>query len=179
MRQRWLSRRALLLHAALAVWFPGCLIAFWWQVHRAFSGNGLSYLYSVEWPVFAVTGVWAWWQLVHTDPETVGRRAQERLAATQAAARTTSLGGGAADGGTVSGLTFGGVAGGTDGSAATSEGSVGATNEAAAGSADGGEEAGATHQPVRHRDDEDPELAAYNDRLARLATQGPKTWRKR
>jgi DNA-binding transcriptional regulator of glucitol operon len=27
--------------------------------------------------------------------------------------------------------------------------------------------------------DEDPELAAYNARLAELAAQGPKTWRKR
>ncbi|HXZ62083.1 MAG TPA: hypothetical protein VEG62_05015 [Acidimicrobiales bacterium] len=27
--------------------------------------------------------------------------------------------------------------------------------------------------------DEDPELAAYNARLAQLATQGPKTWRRR
>ena len=79
MRQRWLSRRAVLLHVALLVWFPGCLLAFWWQVHRAFSGNTLSYLYSAEWPAFAVIGVWGWWALVHTDPEQVGRRAQERL----------------------------------------------------------------------------------------------------
>jgi hypothetical protein len=27
--------------------------------------------------------------------------------------------------------------------------------------------------------DEDPELAAYNARLAELAAQGPKTWRTR
>jgi hypothetical protein len=138
-RQRWLSRRALLLHVALAVWFPGCLIAFWWQVHRAFSGNGLSYLYSVEWPVFAVIGIWAWWQLLHTDPETVGRRAQERMAAVLAARQTPAA------------------------PAAVSD-------PAASGGTDG--------PPLRRGDDEDPELAAYNDRLARLAAEGPKTWRK-
>ena len=125
MGRRWFSRRAVLLHLALLVWFPGCLFAFWWQVHRAFDGNALSYLYSIEWPLFALAGVWAWWQLVHTDPEQVGRRAQARMARAQ-------------------------------------------------------EEAGtAAPAPQRHRHEEDPELAAYNDRLARLASEGPKTWRTR
>lgn len=125
-RERWLSRRALLLHVALVVWFPGCLFAFWWQVHRAFDGNGLSYLYSIEWPAFALAGVWAWWQLVHTDPAGVGRGARELAAA-------------------------------ADGS--------GADGQPAA--------------PPRRREEEDDELRAYNDRLARLAAEGPKTWRRR
>jgi len=91
-RQRWFSRRALQLHLAVVLWVPVCLIAFWWQVHRAFDGNGLSYLYSAEWPIFAVLGVWAWWVLVHTDPERAGARGQrkmaERLGAGGAAATT-------------------------------------------------------------------------------------------
>ena len=131
-RQRWFSKRALGLDLAILFWFPGCLVAFWWQVNRAFDGNGLSYLYSVEWPVFAVVGVWGWWMLIHTDPGTVGRRAQEKL---QAAGQT--------------GPGPDGVAGG-----------------ASVGSA-------------RRREDEDDALAAYNDRLAALAEQGPKTWRHR
>ena len=137
MRQRWLSRRALLLHVAVVLWVPGCLVAFWWQVHRAMTGNGLSYLYSVEWPLFALIGLWAWWQLVHTDPETVGRRAQQRL---------------------------GGRGGGAQG---------------IAGDAPAGSPTDAAAHPLRRREDEDPALAAYNDRLARLATEGAKTWRKR
>ncbi len=80
MRQRWFSRRALELHLAVVLWVPVCLIAFWWQVHRAFDGNGLSYLYSAEWPVFAILGVWAWWVLVHTDPEKAGARGQAKMA---------------------------------------------------------------------------------------------------
>ncbi len=123
MRRRWFSRRAVALHLALLLWFPGCLFAFWWQVNRAFDGNPLSYLYSVEWPLFALAGVWGWWQLLHTDPENVGRRAQARLAAKAAAD------------GTVPGA------------------------------------------PQRHTEEEDDALAAYNDRLARLAGKGPKTWR--
>jgi DNA-binding transcriptional regulator of glucitol operon len=126
-RQRWLSRRALTLHLAVLVWSPGCLVAGWWQVTRALGGNDLSYLYSVEWPVFAIVGVWAWWMLVHTDPETVGRRAQQRIE----------------------------------------------QERRAAGIADGGAE------PARVRDEEDPALAAYNDRLAALAARGPGTWRNR
>jgi hypothetical protein len=36
----------------------------------------------------------------------------------------------------------------------------------------------ATHA-VRHRDEEDAALAEYNDQLAQLAGQGPKTWRRK
>ncbi len=126
MRERWLSRRAIALHIALVVWVPGCLFAGWWQVTRALDGNGLSYLYSVEWPVFAIVGVWMWWSLLHTDPETVGARAQRRLAAAREVA---------------------GVA---------------------------------PQAPERRFEEEDEELAAYNDHLARLASEGrTKTWRGR
>jgi hypothetical protein len=64
-RKRWLSRRAFVLHLLLVTVVPGCLFAGWWQVHRALSGNLISYFYSIEWPVFAVLGVLAWWQLIH------------------------------------------------------------------------------------------------------------------
>ena len=134
MRRRWLSKRALLLHLCLAVWFPGCLVAFWWQVHRALGGNGLSYLYSVEWPVFAIVGVWAWWQLVHIDPPQVTAHAAAPTAsrADPAASRA-------------------------DRAAARSDLVV----------------------PLRDRGAHDDELAAYNDRLARLAAHGPKPSRSR
>ena len=107
---------------AVLLWIPGCLFAFWWQVHRAFDGNGLSYLYSIEWPIFALVGLYGWWSLLHTDPESVGRRAQARLVAADARAAVAT---------------------------------------------------------ARRREEEDPELAAYNDRLAALAEDGPKTWRRR
>ncbi len=135
MRQRWFSARAFKLHLAVVLWVPACLVAAWWQVNRAFDGNGLSYLYSVEWPLFALVGVWAWWQLLHIDPDTVGRRAQEQLANTEPAA---------------------------DGAAP-----------------DASAPASPAQPPPRHREDEDAELAAYNDRLAALAAEGPKTWRRR
>ena len=122
---RWFSRRAMKLHVAVLIWVPACLIAGWWQVNRAFDGNGLSYLYSVEWPVFAIVGVWMWWSLIHTDPESVGARAQRRQEQAQARAGLSAP------------------------------------------------------APQRRREDEDEALAAYNDRLARLAAEDrPKTWRR-
>lgn len=75
--RRWLSPRALLLHLILLIVAPGCLFAGWWQVHRALSGNLLSYGYSVEWPAFAIIAGIAWWQLIHDER---GRGAREESA---------------------------------------------------------------------------------------------------
>jgi len=68
-RRRWLSRRALLLHLEVAIVAPGCVVAGWWQATRALAGNSLSWVYSVEWPIFALLAVAGWWHLVHEDPE--------------------------------------------------------------------------------------------------------------
>ncbi len=68
-RQRWFSRRALLLHLEVVVIAPGCLVAGWWQATVALAGNALSWVYTVEWPVFAIIAVGAWWHLIHEDPE--------------------------------------------------------------------------------------------------------------
>jgi len=159
-QQRWFSRRAFGLHTAIVLWVPGCLFAFWWQVTRAFDGNGLSYLYSVEWPAFAVVGVWGWWLLLHTDPDTVGRRAQEKLAAQLAAERAAQL----------AAAKVGGPSG---------ESSADPTAESTAAKAQAAAQAAVEMAPARRREDEDEALAAYNDRLADLATRGPKTWRSR
>ena len=67
MGNRWLSGRAFVLHFLLVTIVPTCLLAGWWQVHRALGGNLLSYFYSVEWPIFAILAVIAWWQLIHDD----------------------------------------------------------------------------------------------------------------
>lgn len=87
-----MSPRALGLHLLLLVVTSGCLMAAWWQVHRAMQGNTLSYLYSVEWPAFAVVAVIGWWQLVHDTPEDIARRkayhAKMRAASAEVVART-------------------------------------------------------------------------------------------
>lgn len=78
-KRRWFSRRAIVFHLLVLVIVPGCLIAGWWQVHRAMQGNMLSYGYSVEWPIFAIAAVFGWWQLIMEDPSAVEARRQERI----------------------------------------------------------------------------------------------------
>ncbi|HLI02274.1 MAG TPA: hypothetical protein VKV06_15905 [Acidimicrobiales bacterium] len=75
---RWFRKRALVYHLLVITITPGCLLAGWWQVNRAMEGNTLSYLYAVEWPVFAILAVVGWWQLIHEDPAAVESRKIER-----------------------------------------------------------------------------------------------------
>jgi DNA-binding transcriptional regulator of glucitol operon len=123
-RERWLSKRAVSLHIAVLIFVPACGLAAWWQITRAQDGNGLSYLYSVEWPIFAILSAYFWWMLLHTDYESVGLRGMRNKAAAEA---------------TVA--------------------------------------APAPAPPALPVEDADPELAAYNARLAALSAQGAKTWR--
>ncbi len=67
MKSKYLSRRALGIHVALVVWIAICLAAGWWQVNAAIGGNSLSYLYAVEWPAFAVLGVFGWYALLNRE----------------------------------------------------------------------------------------------------------------
>jgi len=55
------------------------VLACWWQVTIALSGDALGWVYSVMWPSFAVFGVVLWWNIVHDDPQTVGARGLRRL----------------------------------------------------------------------------------------------------
>jgi len=130
MRERWFSRRAVILHLVFLLFVPFCGLAAWWQVTRAEDGNGLSYLYSVEWPVFAIIGVYFWWMLIHTNYEAVGQKGLQN--------QGTSV-------------------------------------------ASPGDDPPSEVSPIVAVDpvvrDDDPELTAYNERLAALATKGGKTWR--
>src|SRR5215469_13075666 len=38
-----------------------------WQLHRALSGNGLSWAYTFEWPIFAVMGVVFWIKTIRDE----------------------------------------------------------------------------------------------------------------
>ena len=67
MKSKYLSRRALGLHLALVAWVTICISAAWWQLGAAVLGNSLSYLYAVEWPAFAVLGVFGWYALLNME----------------------------------------------------------------------------------------------------------------
>ena len=69
MSVRWWSGRSVALHVtALAAVVAFGLLARW-QVHRALSGNSLSWAYVFEWPFFALAVVYMWWKLLHDDDE--------------------------------------------------------------------------------------------------------------
>lgn len=77
---RWLSPRALLFHLEFLLVVAACAAATWWQASRALGGNGLSWFYTFEWPIFAGIAVAAWWHLIHEDPAAREARRQEREA---------------------------------------------------------------------------------------------------
>jgi len=83
--------RVLALSAAMVLWIAGCLAAGWWQATRAMDGNAFSYLYAIEWPIFALAGVVIWWLVLHTAPVTPAEREERK--AFEAAQRARRLAG--------------------------------------------------------------------------------------
>ena len=77
-KSKWFSPRAILLHLTLVGWVSGCLAAAWWQIARAADGNVLSYLYAVEWPVFAIAGVLGWYALLNIEQVTEAQEQARR-----------------------------------------------------------------------------------------------------
>ncbi|MGA3216681.1 MAG: hypothetical protein ABSD97_13470 [Acidimicrobiales bacterium] len=57
-----------MLHLTAIIVVPGCLALGWWQLHRALSGNALSWAYTIEWPFLAGYGVYMWWKILHEQP---------------------------------------------------------------------------------------------------------------
>lgn len=57
----------LLWHLAMVVSFVGMLWLGDWQWHRALDGNGLSWAYVFEWPLFAVFAVVFWAKTVRDE----------------------------------------------------------------------------------------------------------------
>jgi hypothetical protein len=149
-------------------------------------GNTLSYLYSVEWPAFAVVAGIGWWQMFHDTPEDIAARkahhSRMREASREVVARTLPR----------SALAI------TVGSEAVANGRVlGAAEVAAAALGSGAEDPTAASvvlaagPPAVRPASSDPEetllaaeeeatddLTEYNRYLALLAVRGKaKTWR--
>jgi hypothetical protein len=51
------------LHFTLACGLALCVAAFIFELSRALGGHSFSWLYVVEWPIFAAFGIYAWWTL--------------------------------------------------------------------------------------------------------------------
>lgn len=64
---RRLPGKARRLHATVIVVASGCLAAGGFELSRALSGHGFSWVYVFEWPFFAGFSVVIWWRLLHDD----------------------------------------------------------------------------------------------------------------
>ncbi len=62
LRPKWLAWHAFTVLAVAGMLWLGD-----WQFHRAEAGNGLSWAYTFEWPVFAVFGVVFWAKTVFDE----------------------------------------------------------------------------------------------------------------
>jgi hypothetical protein len=63
--RKYFTWRCVRLHVLVLVLVPLFLVAGWWQYHVALGGNDLSWVYTVEWPLFAVYALYVWWRLIH------------------------------------------------------------------------------------------------------------------
>jgi hypothetical protein len=92
---RWLGWHLFTVAAVFGMFWLGD-----WQLHRALAGNGLSWAYTFEWPIFAVFGVVFWAKTIRDEfhpPATDGEQDEVPL---PAGARPAASGGAgiAADG---------------------------------------------------------------------------------
>jgi hypothetical protein len=87
-KSRYFSRRAVGLHLALVAWLAIVVICSYWQVGRALQGNSLSFMYSIEWPVFGILGILGWYALLNveqiTEHQAQARREYEEMMREQA-----------------------------------------------------------------------------------------------
>jgi hypothetical protein len=48
---------------------PGCLAAGWFELTRAMGGREVAWVYTFEWPFYAVAGSYMWWKIWHRNPQ--------------------------------------------------------------------------------------------------------------
>jgi DNA-binding transcriptional regulator of glucitol operon len=77
-KSKWLSPRSLVLHVCLVAWLAMCAGAAWWQVGRAVQGNSLSFMYSIEWPLFGILGVLGWYAMLNMETVSAAKEAERR-----------------------------------------------------------------------------------------------------
>ena len=59
------GRSARRLHLTAALGISLCLVALVVETWRAVDGNGLSWVYVIEWPVLGGFGAYMWWRIYH------------------------------------------------------------------------------------------------------------------
>lgn len=72
-RVQWGSAASWRLHAALVAGLALAGVATWLEWTRAHTGHAVAWVYTFEWPLFAVLGTYLWWRLLHADVPSVRR----------------------------------------------------------------------------------------------------------
>ena len=91
LRPRWLA-----WHAGIVIVTAGMLYLGDWQLHRALSGNELSWAYTFEWPLFAIFAVFFWVkslrdELREAGPSATGHEAGNGAVTSAEPARPTPM----------------------------------------------------------------------------------------
>jgi hypothetical protein len=62
-KSRRFSAANLRLHGLLVVGVSICTAAGWFELNRARAGHEIAWVYTIEWPIFGIYGVYIWWRL--------------------------------------------------------------------------------------------------------------------
>jgi hypothetical protein len=159
------------MHVVLLVVLPIFAWLTWWQLGRALGGNSLSWAYTFEWPLFAGYACFVWWQLIHDEPMDLNRIRSARGTDGEPAGPQDQVGWALNDKGGRRGRNQEVLVGSeADGSRTPST----LANQFTTGSNRGVDEADSGDLGP---DEEDPELAEYNQYLAELnAGPDPRRW---
>jgi hypothetical protein len=68
-RIRWSSGPSLRLHAAMVTGVALAGGATWLEWTRAREGHPIAWVYTFEWPLFAVLGIYLWWRLLRAEED--------------------------------------------------------------------------------------------------------------
>ena len=63
------SLRALRFHVPLLIGVAVCAYAGWFELSRARAGHTIAWVYTFEWPGFAIVGIYIWWRTITTVPD--------------------------------------------------------------------------------------------------------------
>ena len=72
----WFAPPAIRLHAAMIAGVALSSAATWLEWTRARAGHAIAWIYTFEWPLFALMGIYLWWRLL--QPEAPARKRHGR-----------------------------------------------------------------------------------------------------
>lgn len=58
------SLSALRFHVPLLIGIAVCTYAGWFELSRARAGHTIAWVYTFEWPGFAIVGIYMWWRMI-------------------------------------------------------------------------------------------------------------------